>query len=122
MLGATCEGVGVVGWLLRDGEVLCALDVATSVRSRARGLLGRDGVEGALLLEPARSIHTFGMRFPIDVAYCRRCPEGLVVVDTSTVRPWRCGLPRLRARCVIEAEAGAFERWGLAPGDVLEVT
>jgi uncharacterized membrane protein (UPF0127 family) len=108
-------------WLLRDGEVLASLEVATSLRARAKGLLGRDGLEGALLLDPARSVHTAGMRFTIDVAYCRRGPDGLIVVDMVTMRPWRAGRPRLRARCVIEAAEGAFERWGLADGDLLEV-
>ncbi len=108
-------------WLLRDGEVLAALEVATSRRQRRRGLLGRDGIEGALLLDPARSIHTVGMRFPIDVAYCRPAGEGLVVLELVSMGRRRVGRPRGRARCVIEAELGAFARWGLADGDVLEV-
>lgn len=108
-------------WLLRDDAVLAALEVATSGRARRRGLLGRDGIEGALLLAPARSIHTAGMRFAIDVAYCRRRGDRLVVLDVATMVPWRVGLPRLRSDCVIEAEAGAFARWGLAAGDALEV-
>ena len=105
-------------WLLRDGDVLAAVDVASSFGSRFKGLLGRDGIEGALLLRPAKSVHTVGMRFPIDVAFCDR---DLVVVDTVTLRPHRMARPRRRARCVIEAEAGAFERWGLRVGDQLEV-
>jgi uncharacterized protein len=108
-------------WLLRDGEVLASLDVATSLRARIKGLLGRDGLDGALLLDPARSVHTAGMRFTIDVAYCRRHPDGLRVIETVTMRPWRAGRPRLRARCVIEAADGAFERWGLVEGDLLEI-
>ena len=38
--------------MLRDGEVLASLEVADSRRARSRGLLGRDGVDGALLLRP----------------------------------------------------------------------
>jgi len=110
-----------VSWLLRDGDVVAALEQATSMRDRARGLLGRDGLDGAMLLDPARSVHTIGMRFAIDVAYCRRTPDGLVVIAIACMRPWRMGLPRLRARCVIEAESGAFERWGLAVGDQLVI-
>jgi len=106
--------------LLRDGEVLAALEVATTRRDRRRGLLGRDGVDGALLLERTRTIHTIGMRFAIDVAYCRRGPGGLIVLDVRSMVPGRLGWPRWRARCVIEAEAGAFERWGMTVGDVLE--
>jgi uncharacterized protein len=105
-------------WLLRDGEVLATLEVADKFESRLKGLLGRDGMEGALLLRPARSVHTFGMRFPIDVAFC---DKDLTVVDTVCMGRHRLGRPRLRAHCVIEAEAGAFERWGLRPGDELEI-
>ena len=56
-------------WLLRDGEVLASLEVADDRRARRKGLLGRDGIDGALLLVPARSVHSIGMRFPIDVAW-----------------------------------------------------
>ena len=107
-----------MGWLLREEEVLAALEVAASWRSRSRGLLGRDRLEGALLLPRTRSVHTVGMRFPIDVAFCDR---DMVVLRTVTVRPNRVTRPSVRARYVVEAEAGAFERWRLAPGDQLEV-
>jgi len=106
-------------WLLREGDVLAALEVATSLARRTVGLLGRDGIEGALLLRPARSVHSLGMRFAIDVAFCDR---NLVVVRTVTLRPNRITRPVWRARAVIEAEAGAFDRWQLCAGDALEVS
>jgi uncharacterized protein len=107
-----------MSWLLRDGEVLAALEVADTRRARRRGLLGRDEFEGALLLTRARGVHSLGMRFPIDVAYC----DGeLRVLETRCMSPFRVGAPRWHARAVIEATAGAFERWGLGPGDQLEV-
>lgn len=109
---------GIAGWLVRDGVVLAALEVAVSSRARARGLLGRDEIEGALLLRPARAVHTIGMRFPIDVAFCDR---ELVVIDTVRMHRHRLGRPRMRAHAVIEAKAGAFDRWGLRRGDRLEV-
>jgi uncharacterized membrane protein (UPF0127 family) len=103
---------------MRDGEVLASLEVVDSFGARLRGLLGRDGCDGALLIKPARSVHTIGMRFPIDVAFCDR---DLHVLATTTMRRYRMGRPRIRARCVIEAEAGAFERWRLHSGDQLEI-
>lgn len=109
---------GVVAWLLRDGEVLASLEVADGRRARARGLLGRNAVDGALLLRPARSVHTVGMRFPIDVAFC---DEDLRVIRAVTMPRHRVSRPVWRARAVIEAEAGAFARWRLQPGDQLEV-
>ncbi|MCD9902285.1 DUF192 domain-containing protein [Streptomyces sp. MT29] len=94
------------------------LRIAASYRSRTRGLLGRDGIEGALLLTPAGSVHTFRMRFAIDVAYLDR---KFTVLAVRTMEPGRLGLPRLRSRHVVEAEAGAMERWGVRPGVRLEL-
>jgi uncharacterized membrane protein (UPF0127 family) len=108
-----------VAWLLRDGEVLAALEIASTRSERRRGLLGREEIEGALLLKPARSVHTIGMRFPIDVAFCDR---ELAVIAVRCMRRYRMSRPRLRASCVIEASAGAFDRWGLRVGDRLEVS
>jgi uncharacterized protein len=107
-----------VAWLLRDGEVLASLEVAGSRRAHSRGLLGRDGVDGALLLRPCRSVHTVGMRFPIDVAFC---DDELQVLRVVTMPRYRLSRLVWRSRAVIEAEAGAFARWGLRPGDKLEV-
>jgi uncharacterized membrane protein (UPF0127 family) len=107
-----------MAWLLRDGEVLASLEVARGRRERSRGLLKRDGIEGALLLEPCRSVHTVGMQFPIDVAFC---DGDLVVLRVVRMPPFRVALPVRHARAVIEAEAGAFARWELRPGDHLEV-
>ncbi|MEU6176891.1 DUF192 domain-containing protein [Streptomyces coeruleorubidus] len=94
------------------------LEVATSYRARTRGLLGRDSVEGAILLSPANSVHTFRMRMPIDVAYLDR---GLRVIAVRTMRPGRLGMPRLRARHVVEAEAGVMVGWGVQEGVSVEV-
>jgi uncharacterized membrane protein (UPF0127 family) len=105
-------------WLLRDDVVLASLEVADSRARRRRGLLGRDGFEGALLLRPARSVHTLGMRFPIDVAWCDR---ELVVLRTARLARHRVSRPVLRCHAVVEAEAGSFARWGLAAGDRLEL-
>ena len=103
-------------WLLRDETVLASVEIAESFRARSRGLLGRDSLEGALLIRPARSVHTFRMRFPIDVAFC---DADMTVVDIVRMERNRLGRPRLGARCVLEAEAGAFEQWGLRSGDRL---
>ena len=107
-----------MAWLLRDDEVLAALEVASSRHDRMRGLLGRNGLDGALLLRPARSVHSFGMRFPIDVAFC---DKQMVVVRTVSLPPNRLTRLSWHGRCVIEAEEGAFERWRLRAGDTLEV-
>jgi uncharacterized protein len=105
-------------WLVREGDVLAAAEVAATRRARRRGLRGRDHVEGALVLRPCRNVHTVGMRFAIDVAFCDR--DG-IVIRTYCMRPWRVSPLILRAALAIEARSGAFERWGLQIGDKVEV-
>lgn len=83
-----------------------------------RGLLGRDDYSGALLLTPARSVHTFRMRFPIDVAYL---DADLRVLAVETLRPHRFGKRVRGTRRIIEARAGSFEKWGLRPGSELRI-
>lgn len=98
--------------------MLAAADVVRPRFPLGQGLQGKDSYDGALVLEQTRAVHTFGLRFPIDVAFCNR---DLVVVRVGRMRPGRLGLPCPRARMVIEGEAGSFERWGLAVGDTLEL-
>jgi len=114
---ATGESETTEGWLMRDGKVLASLEVPKTRRARALGLLGRDGIEGAMLLERVRSVHSFGMRFDLDIAY--------VDVDGQVVRILRLPQNRLappvwKAHSVLEAEIGSFSYWGLNVGDELE--
>jgi len=88
------------------------------VIAKSRGLLGKKSYEGAMLLRGTRSVHTIGMRFAIDVAFLG---DDLRVVAVVTMRPQRIALPRRGGRSVLEAQAGAFERWALTPGDFLEI-
>ncbi len=105
-------------WLVRGDRVLASLEVADSPGRRVRGLLGRPSCDGALLLRPARSVHTVGMRFDLDVAHL---DAEMRVVRTARMARHRLGRPVRGARSVLEAEAGSFERWGLAVGDELAV-
>lgn len=105
-------------WLLRGGDVLASADVADSFAERARGLLGRASYDGALVLLGTRSAHSAGIRFPIDVAFLDR---DMTVRSTTTMRPWTVSLPRRGCAHVLEARAGAFERWRLSPGDRIEI-
>jgi uncharacterized membrane protein (UPF0127 family) len=92
--------------------------MADARSARRKGLLGRDGLEGALALRPCRWVHTIGMKFPVDVAFVS---DDGVVVKTMQMNRNRVGVPVWRASIVIEAEAGAFARWGLRVGDVVEI-
>ncbi len=107
-----------MAWLVRNGDVLATAEIADTARARRRGLLGRDGFEGALVLSPCRHVHTARMRFAIDVALCDA--QGRVL-RMCTLSPWRVS-PLLRDTAfVVEAEAGAFERWRLRVDDVVEL-
>ncbi|GAA2735448.1 DUF192 domain-containing protein [Streptomyces nogalater] len=120
-MGRWRDGRGRLTVRTDTGEVPAAsvpLEIAASYRARTKGLLGRDAVDGALLLSPASGVHTFGMRIPIDVAYLDR---RLTVIAVRTMPPGRLGLPRPRARHVLEAAAGAMAGWGVRAGVRVEV-
>jgi uncharacterized membrane protein (UPF0127 family) len=104
--------------LVVDGRRVATVEVAARRRARARGLLGRDGLDGALLLADTRSVHTVGMRFALDVA---RCDADLRVIDVVRLGPGRLTGLRRGVRHVLEAEAGRFAAWGLVPGSRLSV-
>jgi uncharacterized protein len=105
------------GWLLRDGDVVCALELAESSSERG-ALRGRNGCDGALHVEGVRAVHTVGMRFTIDVAFLA---GDRTVLRVARLKPWRVALGGRHVRSAVEAEAGALERWGVRVGDQLEV-
>ncbi len=103
----------------QDGRVVCEhLLVAARPLRRMRGLLGRRSLPGneGILLRPAGSIHTFFMRFPIDVIFL---DGDLVVVGVEReIQPWRLASQR-GAKSVVELAAGECARRGVAVGDRL---
>jgi uncharacterized protein len=93
------------------GEVL-ATDVrwATSTAARTKGLLGRRSFPpdlGALIFPRTKQVHTFGMRFEIDVVFCSVEWEVLHVINR--MKPGRISRIILRARYAVELPAGAAE-------------
>src|ERR1700693_3594502 len=107
-----------MAWLVRGEDVLAAAEIAVTRRQRRKGLIGREQHEGVLVLRPCRQVHSFGMKFPVDVAFCDR--DGFVL-HTATLVPWRLSRPVPPAYFAIEASAGAFDRWTLVVGDIVEV-
>lgn len=106
------------GWLLRDGQVLASVEVARGRVAKARGLLGRRSLDGAMLIHGVRSVHSIRMAFELDVAFL---DADMTVIRTMRLHRNRVTLPVWRARAVLEAEAGAFGRWELGVGDVVEL-
>ena len=88
------------------------VEVPETSRERARGLRGRDALapDEGLLLPRCRSVHTFGMRFPIDAVLLDRDDR---VVTVVTIEPGRILLPRRRVRHVLEVAAGRGAALGL---------
>ena len=88
--------------------------------SRRRGLLKHNCLpEGsALVIAPTNAIHTFFMRFAIDVAFVSR--DGRVLKVRAAMPAWRLAAA-WRAFAVVELPPGALERAGVQRGDVLRV-
>ena len=95
------------------------LEVASSGKSRRKGLLGRAGLgsgEGMWIL-PCESVHTFFMQFPIDLVYLDR--KNRVRKLCNSVPAWRISVC-LSAHSILELPAGAIRSSRTQPGDMLE--
>ena len=106
----------------RNGRVVAdTLLTAFDSTSRRRGLLKHESLEqgSALIIAPSNAIHTFWMRFAIDIAFVTR--DGRVVKVCSTVVPWRIAVA-WRAYAVVELAAGALSLSDTQRGDRLQVT
>jgi uncharacterized membrane protein (UPF0127 family) len=92
--------------------------MAFDSQSRRRGLLGRDTFPpgAAVVIAPCQAIHTFFMRFPIDVLFVSR--EGRVVKVRHALAAGRIS-GALRAYAVIELPAGTVGQVTTNPGDLV---
>lgn len=108
--------VGTQSFLVNGSSLRVPLERTTNRAERRRGLLGRDSLNGALLIDKCRSVHTIGMRFALDVAFVS-LNERLLTIDSTVCMPTgRFGRPRFGSNAVLEAQAGAFIRWDLQAG------
>jgi uncharacterized protein len=108
---------------LRSGEgVVCErCAVASTPFARMRGLLGRRGLgaDEGILLRPASSVHTFFMRFPIDVVFLSR--DGEVLKVAQALPAWRTAGAR-RAKAALELAADEADRRGIRVGTRLDLS
>jgi len=104
------------------GRDLCLAEVAENPWTRAVGLLGRRELpEGrALWIRPCRSVHTFFMRFAIDVVYLAE--DGTVVKTCPHLRPFRLSMGGRRAHSVVELPPGFLEQARLQIGERLSLS
>jgi len=103
------------------GEVLAEqVQVAEDFLSRLIGLMGRQTMAdgSALVLRPCRCVHTFFMRFYIDLVFLDR--RGIVVHKIMDMPPFRISPLVRRASLVVELPGGTV-RNRLRPGDILKI-
>lgn len=93
----------------------CTLVVASGFFDRARGFLAPRPPNALLLIAPCSSVHTFGMRFPLDIAF--------VGAGGKVLKSWRCVKAGKVLRCrgatgVLERKSTDEMRWYIAGEDV----
>jgi len=107
----------------RSSYLATQLAVAKTHWRRFRGLMGRDiasFVAGqGLWIVPSQGVHTFAMRFPIDVVYLDG--ERTVVHLEKNLRPWRVAPLRWRAVSVLELPENTLNATNTAVGDKIEI-
>jgi uncharacterized protein len=106
--------------LTRNTVLASSLEIADSSRTRRKGLMGRDALSpgGGLWIVPCESVHTFFMRFEIDLVYLDR--QKRVKKLVSKVARWRVSAC-LSAHSVLELPAGTIADTHTATGDFLDV-
>jgi hypothetical protein len=105
----------------RSSVLADAAEIADTAAKRRHGLLGRDSLSNgqALWIVPCEGVHTWFMRFPIDVLYLDR--KNKVRKVRRVMRPWRVSICLL-AHSVLELPVGIIEQTGTQPGDQLNLS
>lgn len=107
----------------REAYLATRLRIAQTHWSRFRGLMCTDSgsfVKGCgVWLVPSHGVHSFAMRFPIDVLYLNR--EKAVVHLEQNLRPWRVAPVRMNAVSVLELPANTLNETNTAVGDEIEI-
>lgn len=95
--------------------------LSTSFLKRLKGLLGYKSLQEnqAMILRPANSVHTFFMRFPIDVLFVNR--NNMVVKAVSNMEPFRATGIYFNSVFVIELRSGTIKATQTAEGDYLQI-
>jgi uncharacterized membrane protein (UPF0127 family) len=94
--------------------------VAATHAERAVGLLSRTTLEPgeALWIVPSRGVHTWGMRFAIDIVALD--DRGVVIDQVASLKPWRIRLPRRGTAGVLELPTGTLSASGTIIGHRIE--
>jgi hypothetical protein len=105
--------------MTRNTVLATCMEVADSAAKRNKGLLGRESLASGegLWIRPCEAVHTFWMRFPIDLVYLDR--KNRIRKLVSAVPPWRLSACLL-AHSVIELPSGTIRETRTQPGDALD--
>jgi len=95
--------------------------VAKRLLERMKGLIGKKGLENgeSLWIKPCKSVHTFGMRFPIDIIFLDR--ESRVVALKKNFLKNHITPLYFKAVSVLELPAGTIEMTDTRTGDRIEI-
>ena len=102
----------------RNAVLATTIEPAFDSAARRKGLLGRSGLApgAAIVIAPCNAIHTWFMKFPIDVVFTKK--DGRVTRVRHAVKPWRLA-SSFFAFAAIELAAGSAARAGVRKGDRL---
>jgi uncharacterized protein len=107
----------------RHAYLATQLCIAGTYWSRLRGLIARDAESfragQGLWINPSHGVHTFAMRFSIDVVYLDG--DKIVVHLEQNLKPWRVAPVRMRATSVLELPGNTLSSTGTAVGDKIEI-
>jgi uncharacterized protein len=107
----------------RNAYLATRLSVAGTHWSRLRGLMFRDATSfpagDGLWIIPSRGVHTFAMKFPIDVIYLDS--KKIVVHIEQSLKPWRVAPVSMRTASVLELPGNTLQSSGTSIGDEIEI-
>lgn len=103
-------------------EIASRVAVADTFFSRLKGLLGTEELPPgeAMWIRPCGSVHSFGMKFPIDVLFLDR--DMRVVAMAKGLRPGRVSAPQVKAYSVLELPVGVLDAAATVIGNRIEIT
>jgi len=116
-MGSSCKIIN----LTRDITLSDDAVIADTLSGRIKGLIGRKKLKGgeALVIKPCNSVHTFFMRFPIDLLFVDR--QDRIVKIVQAIPPFRLSSISLGASYVIELPAGTINSSQTKVGDQISI-
>lgn len=112
--------------IIRGNEILTKNGyMAKTLFERTKGLLGKNKTEwplkneDALVLSPCHAVHTFFMKFSIDVVFLNK--KGVIVSLYPSLPPFRMSGFHGTAKKAIELPSGTIEKWHLRIGEELHI-